>query len=212
MTMRLAKELRQCHRGVSAEVDYIVRAEEDGTWSAWLQGSPDSPYEGGVWRLVIAFPACWPMRPPDVKFLTPVYHANIHCATGQICVDLLDSEWSPALTVDRVLVALQSLLADPISDSRCWGDAQMHEILRLCRDDRSAYNRTAREWTQRHASDTLLTSFESQSEKGRCRTRCLMWVAAQVELLHELPPGSLCDVWRTHVAARASAGFFPCSA
>ena len=91
-------------------------------------------------------------------------------------------------------------------------DAQMHEILRLCRNDRSAYNRTAREWTQRHASDTLLTSFESQSEKWQCRTRCLMWVAAQVELLHELPPGSLCDVWRTHVAARASAGFFPCSA
>ena len=137
--------------------------------------------------------------------LTPSEYDFLACAA-----DVSDA----ALTVDRVLVALQSLLADPISDSRCWeGDAQMHEILRLCRDRSATDNKTAREWTQRHASDTLLTSFESQSEKGRCRTRCLMWVAAQVELLHELPPGSLCDVWRTHVTARASAGFSaPCSA
>lgn len=42
-----------------------------------LCGPRSSPYEGGVFELVINVPGRYPFEPPQVKFVTPVYHPNI---------------------------------------------------------------------------------------------------------------------------------------
>lgn len=42
-----------------------------------LCGPKSSPYEGGVFELVINVPERYPFEPPVVKFVTPVYHPNI---------------------------------------------------------------------------------------------------------------------------------------
>ncbi|KAG9344022.1 hypothetical protein JZ751_012498 [Albula glossodonta] len=144
-------------------------------WQATIMGPNDSPYQGGVFFLTIHFPTDYPFKPPKVAFTTRIYHPNIN-SNGSICLDILRSQWSPALTISkglgierlifpssvtvrpstlsvsasprchRVLLSICSLLCDPNPD-----DPLVPEIARIYKTDNEKYNRIAREWTQKYA-------------------------------------------------------------
>ena len=114
-------------------------------WQATLMGPNDSPYQGGVYFLNIHFPADYPFKPPKINFTTRIYHPNIN-ANGQICLDILKDQWSPALTISKVLLSVCSLLTDPNPD-----DPLVPEIANIYKRDRKMYAKTAREWTQKYA-------------------------------------------------------------
>jgi ubiquitin-conjugating enzyme E2 D/E len=80
-------------------------------WVATLRGPDGSPYENGTFFLDIQFPQDYPFKPPKVTFRTRVYHCNV-TSSGQICLDILKDNWSPALTVSKVLLSIASLLTD----------------------------------------------------------------------------------------------------
>ena len=108
-------------------------------------GPDDSPYEGGVYFLDINFPKDYPFKPPKVKFTTKVYHMNIN-SNGDICLDILKDQWSPALTISKVLLSISSLLTDPNPL-----DPLVPEIANAFRSNKAQHDQTAREWTQRYA-------------------------------------------------------------
>ena len=81
-------------------------------WQATIMGPEDSPYHGGVFFLNIHFPTDYPFKPPKVQFITRIYHCNIN-SNGSICLDILKDQWSPALTISKVLLSISSLLTDP---------------------------------------------------------------------------------------------------
>ncbi|OMP85076.1 Ubiquitin-conjugating enzyme E2-16 kDa [Diplodia seriata] len=105
----------------------------------------DSPYSGGVFFLAIHFPTDYPFKPPKVNFTTRIYHPNIN-SNGSICLDILRDQWSPALTISKVLLSICSMLTDPNPD-----DPLVPEIAHVYKTDRARYEATAREWTRKYA-------------------------------------------------------------
>ncbi|KAK3091424.1 hypothetical protein FSP39_019787 [Pinctada imbricata] len=114
-------------------------------WQATILGPPDSPYQGGVFFLTIHFPTDYPFKPPKLSFTTKIYHPNVN-SNGSICLDILRSQWSPALTISKVLLSITSLLTDPNPD-----DPLVPDIARIYKTDRSRYNESAKEWTRKYA-------------------------------------------------------------
>ena len=114
-------------------------------WTATIMGPEDSPYSGGLFFLVIHFPADYPFKPPKVSFSTKIYHCNIN-SNGGICLDILKDQWSPALTILKVLLSICSLLTDANPD-----DPLVPEIARLLVSDKQHHDAIAREWTQTYA-------------------------------------------------------------
>jgi ubiquitin-protein ligase len=47
-------------------------------WRAIIEGPPETPYSQGLFLLKITVPQSYPLEPPKVKFLTKVFHPNIH--------------------------------------------------------------------------------------------------------------------------------------
>ena len=75
------------------------------TWQASIVGPDDSPYAGGVFFLNIHFPTDYPFKPPKITFSSKIYHPNIN-SNGSICLDILKDQWSPALTIAKVLLSI----------------------------------------------------------------------------------------------------------
>ncbi|CAF3733866.1 unnamed protein product [Rotaria socialis] len=114
-------------------------------WIGWVEGPENTPYADGKFRLTIDFPTEFPYKPPIIRFITSIFHPNIS-ENGEICLDILHSQWSPALSVRALLISLCSLLADPNPDHGLNKDA-----LKLYRTDQRNYNEAARNWTRRYA-------------------------------------------------------------
>lgn len=114
-------------------------------WEGTILGPKDSPYEGGVFSLLITFPTNYPFKAPTVTFKTKVFHPNIN-AQGGICLDILKDQWSPSLTISKVLLSISSLLTDANPK-----DPLVPEIARLYVENRAEFDRIAREWTHTYA-------------------------------------------------------------
>eukprot|EP00298_Acanthocystis_sp_HF-20_P005569 c15695_g1_i2.p1 GENE.c15695_g1_i2~~c15695_g1_i2.p1 ORF type:complete len:164 (+),score=47.80 c15695_g1_i2:43-492(+) len=114
-------------------------------WQATIIGPSDSPFAGGVFQLHVVFPPDYPFKPPKLQFATKIYHPNIN-ANGGICLDILKDQWSPALTISKVLLSICSLLTDPNPD-----DPLVPDIARQFKNERAKYDATAREWTRKYA-------------------------------------------------------------
>ncbi|KAJ3449547.1 ubiquitin-conjugating enzyme e2 2 [Anaeramoeba flamelloides] len=81
-------------------------------WTAIMFGPEDSAWEGGIFKLKLDFSDEYPNKPPNVKFLSKLFHPNVY-NDGRICLDILKSNWSPIYDVSSILTSIQSLLTDP---------------------------------------------------------------------------------------------------
>lgn len=123
-----------------------IRLEEPLQWEATIKGPEYTPYQDGMFRLKIIFPVNYPFKPPKVQFITKIFHPNINSG-GAICLDILKDQWSPVLTIDKVLLSISSLLADPNPN-----DPLVTEIAELYRQNYEGFVNTAKIWTNKYAS------------------------------------------------------------
>ena len=110
---RIKKELENFNRDPPANCSAGPEGDDIFHWTATLMGPVGTPYHGGIFYLNITFPSNYPFKPPRVSFITKIYHPNIN-SSGGICLDILKDNWSPALTISKVLISICSLLDDPI--------------------------------------------------------------------------------------------------
>jgi ubiquitin-conjugating enzyme E2 D/E len=143
---RIEKELKDVTKDPPSGCSCGPTKDDLFHWTGMIMGPSDSPYAGGVFGLDIHFPADYPFKPPKVSFTTKIYHPNVNSA-GVICLDILKNQWSPALTISKVLLSILSLLTDPNPDDPLWPEVA-HEY----KTNRVLYDSKARDWTTRYAS------------------------------------------------------------
>ena len=136
----LESPIPNCSAGPAADNDIMF-------WKATIFGPVGTPYEGGVFNIDIEFTNEYPFKPPKLTFTTKIYHCNIN-ERGGICLDILNKNWSPALTIGKVLISICSLLAEPNPN-----DPLVPHIADLFKKNRILHDYNAREYTIKNANN-----------------------------------------------------------
>ncbi len=98
-------------------------------WQVTVMGPPETLYEGGFFTCNMSFPKDYPNKPPNVRFISEMWHPNVY-ADGRVCISILHNpgddphgyedageRWSPVQTVETIMLSIISMLSDPNDQS-----------------------------------------------------------------------------------------------
>ncbi|KAF9933899.1 Ubiquitin-conjugating enzyme E2 7 [Linnemannia zychae] len=120
-------------------------------WEALIEGPQDTPYEGGIFPATLTFPKDYPLSPPVMKFTCEMFHPNIY-QDGTVCISILHApgddpnmyessseRWSPVQSVEKILLSVLSMLAEPNDES-----GANIEACKVWRSDREHFDEIVR--------------------------------------------------------------------
>ncbi|KAI7868759.1 the ubiquitin conjugating enzyme Ube2g2 bound To the G2br domain of ubiquitin ligase Gp78 [Spinellus fusiger] len=106
----------------------------------------------GIFPATLGFPKDYPLSPPTMRFTCSLFHPNVY-PNGTVCISILHApgddpnmyessseRWSPVQSVEKILLSVVSMLAEPNDESGANIDA-----CKLWRSDREHYNEIVRE-------------------------------------------------------------------
>eukprot|EP01126_Amoeba_proteus_P024356 TRINITY_DN2454_c0_g1_i1.p1 TRINITY_DN2454_c0_g1~~TRINITY_DN2454_c0_g1_i1.p1 ORF type:complete len:170 (-),score=19.63 TRINITY_DN2454_c0_g1_i1:310-819(-) len=121
-------------------------------WDAMILGPEGTLYENGVFQATLTFPSDYPLNPPKMVFKTKMFHPNIY-PDGTVCISILhppgedpnmyesiSERWSPVQSVEKILLSVVSLLAEP----NCESPANV-EAAKMWRENRKRYEAKVRQ-------------------------------------------------------------------
>jgi len=114
-------------------------------WDVTLIGPDDTPYSGGIFLIDVDFPLEYPFKPPSIVFKTPIYHMNFD-ESGINNLDILKDKWHPALTINKCLLSIIFLLAEP--NPYAYINKECYEVYKA---DKNQYIINAIQFTKKYA-------------------------------------------------------------
>ncbi|KAI9582310.1 hypothetical protein GQX74_015433 [Glossina fuscipes] len=136
-------------------------------WEALIAGPEGTCFEGGVFPARLIFPPDYPLSPPKMKFTCEMFHPNskfidyqkskqkiiyLVFADGRVCISILHApgddpmgyessaeRWSPVQSVEKILLSVVSMLAEPNDESGANVDAAI-----MWRERREEFNQIAK--------------------------------------------------------------------
>lgn len=147
---RVAVEIRSIMRIDPTATDFVTCAPlPDSNCQQFIcsvLGPENSPYELGIFHIMLVLSETYPHQAPYCRFLTDVYHPDI-APEGTFNCDILEARWCPALTIDKVLMTVISMLTEV---SSC--EPLNPEAASALAENPDLYEATARTYTKQHAS------------------------------------------------------------
>ena len=144
---RLENELKNLSNKPVFNCVVVANDSNIRKWTVHMPGPNGSPFESGIYELSFEFPDNYPFKAPDVKFVTKMYHPNIKQDTGEICMDVFASSWSPTQKVADILEKLVSLLASPSTSSPLEAD-----ICKEYMNNPKQYEKKVRDFVKKYAN------------------------------------------------------------
>ncbi|PPQ69342.1 hypothetical protein CVT24_001637 [Panaeolus cyanescens] len=142
---RIRREIADLKKEDLGEITLEPLESDMHIWKGSIPGPQGSVYDGGIFDVEIQLPQDYPFSAPRVVFKTRIYHMNIS-ESGSICIDILKHNWSPALSLFKVMLSLSSLLTDPNPK-----DPLVPNIATQYTRNRKVHDATARKWTEMYA-------------------------------------------------------------
>ncbi|KAG8529749.1 Ubiquitin-conjugating enzyme E2 7 [Bacidia gigantensis] len=150
---RLFHEYRTLSQGSVEGITAGPVSEENlFLWEALIQGPEGTPYEGGIFPAELKFPKDYPLSPPKMTFVGKLWHPNVY-PNGEVCISILHApgddpmhyekaseRWSPIQSVEKILISVMSMLAEPNDES----PANV-EAAKMWRERRPEFDRRVRE-------------------------------------------------------------------
>ena len=116
---RLSEEKNNLARQNSSNVGISAGPIDENIefiWKAVIIGPEDSPFEGGIFHLILVFCQEYPSKPPHVRFISKMFHPNIS-SNGKLPIlyykESYYFEWVPEMSVVAMLKSIQTLLKYP---------------------------------------------------------------------------------------------------
>jgi ubiquitin-protein ligase len=146
----ILREATSLKQNPPENVEVFVGQDNVLFWKVIVTGPTGTLYSGYKWLLSVEFHSdAYPFRPPDVRFVTPIYHCNIS-DDGKICHEILQSQWTPQTTMYDVLQQILDLLRKPDPNnalSTAKGD--------LYKTAREVYDRELKLHTEKYAKTSV---------------------------------------------------------
>lgn len=132
---RLLLELKEINKDPNYFFSFHPSKNNFLLWDFIMIGPPDTFYDGGIFKGIIDFPKEYPIKPPNVKFLTKLYHPNIY-EDGRVCISILhegvdefeyesvNERWNPSQNISSVMMSILSIIGYPNFDSPANIDAK----------------------------------------------------------------------------------------
>ena len=100
---RLRKELKDLKKSPMDQPKITVAPNESNILEMHyvIEGSPDTPYDGGIYHGKLIFPREYPLKPPSVMMLTPSGRFE---PNRRLCLSMSDfhpETWNPVWSVGR---------------------------------------------------------------------------------------------------------------
>ena len=120
---RIQQELKDAETKQNPNIQWGLKDPSDNKkWWAIIIGPEGTPYHGFKLTLNITLLDNYPFSAPQVSFTSNIWHPNVGIS-GNICLDILQGNWTPALKLSSVLLSISSLLNDPNPASPLNGEA-----------------------------------------------------------------------------------------
>jgi peroxin-4 len=74
--------IKEEHAATRYEDPNILLYKGEGAYEAFIRGPAGSPFSGGIFNVRLRVPENYPISPPQVFFLTKIFHPNIHADSG----------------------------------------------------------------------------------------------------------------------------------
>ena len=112
LAKRILQELSYYQTNRHPAFEVFPGEEHIDFWRIIMEGPEDTPYEKGIFELFIEFTNEYPAKPPNIRFITPIYHCNIN-SSGRICHTILDRFYAPGVRVGEIFNHVYGLLSSP---------------------------------------------------------------------------------------------------